>query len=142
MNPAFAEPVKVRVVVPEITAPEGLTAIETSPLKLVTGFPETSWTVTVGWVVKSCLFTAPVATVVTASLVAVPNVSWISAGSVSETGSVIVAVRTFCPVPPTIESPGKVASPATADLVAVPEITASETLKTIEEVFPVMTLLS
>ena len=75
MNPAVAEPVKVRVVVPEIAAPEGLTAIETSPLKLVTGFPETSWTVTVGWVVKAALLTAPVATVVTESLVAVPKVS-------------------------------------------------------------------
>ena len=69
----------MRVVVPEITAPTGVTATLTSPLKLVTGLPEMSCTVTVGWVVKACLFTAPVATVETESLVAVPKVSWMLA---------------------------------------------------------------
>jgi hypothetical protein len=78
---------------------------------------------------------------VTESLVAVPNVSWISAVWVNEVGDVIVAVRVFRPVSPTMDSPVKVATPATADLVAVPEITEFETLNTIDEVFPVMTLL-
>jgi hypothetical protein len=53
----------------------------------------------------------------------------------------MVAVRVLDPVVPTIARPGKVASPATADLVALPEIVALETVKTIDEVFPVMTLL-
>ena len=53
----------------------------------------------------------------------------------------MVAVRVLDPVEPTIARLAKVASPPNADLVAVPEITALETLKTIDEVFPVMTLL-
>jgi hypothetical protein len=54
----------------------------------------------------------------------------------------MVAVSTLVPVVPTMESPEKVASPATADLVAVPEMEALETVRAIEDVFPVMTLLS
>ena len=95
---------------------------------------------TVGWAVNSFLLTAPDASVVTTSLVAVPNVSWIALLVDRETGLVIVAVRSLDPVRPTIDRPGKLISPSSAFLTTFPEISASVMVSSIDGL-PVVTRL-
>jgi hypothetical protein len=53
----------------------------------------------------------------------------------------MVAFKVLVPTWPTMDRPGKVASPLSAVLVAVPEIVAPVILKEIEELFAVTTLL-
>jgi hypothetical protein len=137
---ANADPESDLEVVPESTAPDGLEETVMVPTKSVTGLPETSWTVTAGWVVNSSRFTAPVAEVETTSWVASPKLRATERVAVSETGLVMLALSDLEPVRPMNLSPGKLTSPEAKFRTAVPEIVASEILKVMVGV-PVVTRL-
>jgi hypothetical protein len=72
-------------------APEPISS-ETLPAKSSTVLPDTSCTVTIGWVLNWVRFTKPAACVVIASLVAAPKVMVMLFVSVMLDGEVMVAV--------------------------------------------------